>query len=130
MSRDMWRFASEVGAAFLAEARRVFSGESDIEMLTQENTRLVWRSCGRDTVADLRLRAVTNRGRVLARFDAIRAIAIQREQRGDSQETWHVYLSLGERKRIKVASSTDATDASILGARLSTLTGAEVRAFR
>ena len=130
MSGTVFTFVREFVAAFFAEARRVFGGESGIEILTQEDKRLAWRSCGRESVADHRLRAVTTNGRLQARFEAIQAIDIQREQRGDSPETWHVCLSLGERKRVHVASSTDATDASILAARLGTLVDRQVRAFR
>ncbi len=130
MSGRVRAFVREVVLAFFAEARRVLTGAQDIEIVEQQDTRLVWRTGERETVADQRLRAVMSNGRVLARFDAIQSIDIRRMQRGDAPEVWDVSLALGGRSRVRVACSTDATDASILAARLSTITGKKVQAVR
>jgi hypothetical protein len=130
MSGRVWAFVHEFVRAFFAEARRVLTGAQDIEIIEQQDTRLVWHTGGRETVADQRLRAVMSNGRVLARFDAIESIDIRRTQRGDAPEMWDVSLHLAARSRVRVARSTDATDASILAAHLSTITGKKVQAAR
>jgi len=129
MSGRVGAFMRAFAQAFVAEAKRVFVDRHGIEIAEQIPTRLVWRSRGRETVADQRLSAVIRNGRVMARFASIQSIDIQRDG-GDSTERWNVSLHMGGRSRLHLASSSDATDASILAAHLSTLTGKKVQAFR
>lgn len=129
MSGRALAFVKEFVRAFVAEARRVFIPTHDIEIVEQQGPRLVWRSGGREVVADQRLRAVLSNGRVLARFDAIQSVDILQHHRGnDTPEIWSVNLGMGGRPRVRVGRCNDATDASILAAHLGTLTGKKVRA--
>lgn len=129
MSGRAVAFMRAFAQAFVAEAKRVFVDRHGIEIAEQIPTRLVWRSRGRETVADQRLSAVIRNGRVMARFASIQSIDIQRDG-GDRTERWNVSLHMGGRSRLHLASSSDATDASILAAHLSTLTGKKVQAVR
>jgi hypothetical protein len=130
MSGRVVAFMRAFAHAFVAEARRVFVYRHGIEIAEQIPTRLVWRSRGRETVADQRLSAVMRNGRVMARFASIQSIDIQRDGHGDRAERWNVSLHMGGRSHLHLASSSDATDASILAAHLSTLTGKKVQALR
>jgi hypothetical protein len=129
MSERVIEFMRAFARALAAEAKRVFVYRHGIEIAEQIPTRLVWRSRGRETVADQRLSAVMRNGRVMARFASIQSIDIQRDG-GDRAERWNVSLHMGGRARLHLASSSDATDASILAAHLSTLTGKKVQALR
>jgi len=129
MSERVVEFMRAFARALAAEAKRVFVYRHGIEIAEQIPTRLVWRSRGRETVADQRLSAVMRNGRVMARFASIQSIDIQRDG-GDRSERWNVSLHMGGRSRLHLASSSDATDASILAAHLSTLTGKKVQALR
>lgn len=130
MTGRVLAFVKDFARAFVAEARRVFSPTLDIEIVEQQGPRLVWRSGGREVVADQRLRAVLSNGRVLARFDAIQSVDIQHHRGNDTPEAWSVNLGLGGRSRVRVGRCSDATDASILAAHLGTLTGKKVQALR
>lgn len=130
MSERVSAFMRDFVRAFVAEARRVLVHGHGIEITEHIPTRLVWRSRGRETVADQRLNAIIHNGRLMARFASIQTIDIQRDGHREGAQRWNVSLHLGGRSRLHLASSTDATDASILAAHLSTLTGKKVQAFR
>ena len=122
-------FARAFVRAFVGEAKSAFTPSCGIEIVEQDDTRLVLRAVGREIVVNKRYRTVKSGQKVLARFDSIRAIEVAREHGDDGPETWKVSLYLSWWSRVHIGWTDDATDASIVGAHLSTVTGKKVIAL-
>lgn len=111
----------------LAQELRSFLGlPGKLEILSEGNTRFVALIGRRELVADKVTQQIRSGSRVLAPFKSITAIELAYTRRGDDQETWEVALHLLRNRRVSIARLADDTDASILAARLSTITGARV----
>ncbi|AKJ30773.1 hypothetical protein AAW51_4082 [Caldimonas brevitalea] len=85
---------------------------------------------GREIIANKRYRTIKSGDRVLALFDQIQSIEVAREADDEGQETWRVSLYISWLSRVQIGRTTDATEVSIVGARLSTITGKKVVAHR
>ena len=125
-SSAIWNFAKTFVREFVGEAKRVLLPTHSIEIVTQDDVRLVLRSLGREVVANKRFGTVKSEERVLARFDAIRWIEVARERNDDAPETWKVSLYISWLSRVQIGRTNDALEASVAGARLSTITGKKV----
>jgi hypothetical protein len=122
----IWNFAKSFVLEFLGEAKRVLLPTYNIEIVDQDGASLVLRSMGREVVVNKRHQTVKSEDKVLARFDAIQAIEIARERSDDSPDTWKVSLYISWFSRVQIGRTSEATEASIVGARLSTITGKKV----
>jgi hypothetical protein len=113
--------------------RNLFSGIDDLlmssyklELVDSDENRMLVRSQGEDIVADRRLRVVRRGATTLARFEQIRSIDIRRHTGSEEPEHWSVSLHLSWYAQVFLGKTLDATEASIVAAHLSTLTGARV----
>lgn len=97
-----------------------------IQILEHNVDRLVLRSGFFTLTIDRQYGTVVRSGRVLARFDEIRSIAIREQAWSDSATTWTVALDLARTGRLHVGTSTDDIEASVAAAHLSTITGKAV----
>ena len=81
-------------------------------------------------VLDTRSKLITRNGHEFVRFDQIRTIdLIHMREDDDSPVRWGIQLNTGPLSSKTVLVTTDDADASIVGARLSTLTGKSVRSL-
>ncbi len=122
----IWNFAKTFVREFVGEAKRVLLPTHSIEIVAQDEVRLVLRSLGRELVANKRFGTVKTEERILARFDAIQWIEVARERNDDAPETWKVSLCVSWLSRVQIGRTNDALEASLVGARLSTITGKKV----
>lgn len=120
------QFVREFLEALTQELRRFLGLPGKLEILSEGNTRFVALIGRRELVADKVTQQIRSGSRVLAPFKSITAIELAYTRRGDDQETWEVALHLLRNRRLSIARLADDTDASILAARLSTITGARV----
>lgn len=118
-----------IRSAFRDVAEVMSSPDDSIEVVYQDDKRLVLSANGYDITADKRTRTVRSGDKVLARFDAIKTIDITSIQHDNGQgATWTVSLYLGWFSRVRIGRTEHQVDASIAAARLSTITGAKVLA--
>ncbi|WP_205854976.1 hypothetical protein, partial [Piscinibacter defluvii] len=111
----------------LAHEFRTFLGlPGKLEVVAEENNRFVALVGRREVVADKVSQQVRTGGRLVAPFKAITAIEVAYTRKGDDHETWEVALRLLRNRRVSLGRLADDTDASILAAKLSTITGAQV----
>jgi hypothetical protein len=115
---------------FFSAVEEIFDMTESIEMTEQGDKRLVITSSGRQLVADNARRAFTSSGNVVARFDAIQSIDVKRTESENGPTVWTVSLYLSWFSRVHVGRTTDDAEASIVAARLSTITGKKVLAWR
>jgi hypothetical protein len=81
-------------------------------------------------VVDTKSRVITRNGRQFVQFDQIQTVDVTHlREDGDSPERWRVQLNTGLLSCKTLLVTTDDADASILAARLSTLTGKRVRSL-
>jgi len=120
------QFIRESLEALANEFRTFFGLPGKLEVLTDDNNRFVALLGRREVVADKVLQQVRSSGRLLAPFKAITAIEVAYSRKGDDYETWEVALRLLRNRRVSVGRLADDADASILAAKLSTITGAQV----
>jgi hypothetical protein len=81
-------------------------------------------------VLDTRSSLITRNGSEFVRFERIRTIDVTHAREDeDSPERWRVQLNTGLLSSKTVLVTTDDADASIVGARLSTITGKRVRSL-
>jgi hypothetical protein len=117
----------------LAWLRNLFSGldellmsSHELELVDSDENFVRIRSQGDDIVADRRLRVVRRGVRTLVRFDQIRSIDIRHHNGEDETEHWSVNLHLSWYSQVFIGRTTDSTEASIVAAHLSTITGHRV----
>ncbi|WP_157359985.1 hypothetical protein [Caldimonas brevitalea] len=115
---------------FLGKTKEVLLSGETIEIADHDDVSLVLRSMGREIIANKRYRTIKSGDRVLALFDQIQSIEVAREADDEGQETWRVSLYISWLSRVQIGRTTDATEVSIVGARLSTITGKKVVAHR
>jgi hypothetical protein len=120
------QFIREFLEALAHEFRSFFGMPGRLEVLTEESSRFVALVGRREVVADRVSQQVRSGGRLLAPFKAITAIEVAYTRKGDDYETWEVALRLLRNRRVSIGRLADDTDASILAAKLSTITGAQV----
>lgn len=127
---NVWRVASGLARAVFTQAWQIVSPSYSITILAKDDLRLVLQHGGREIVADGRARMVRSGTRVLASFDAIASIDIRHcSANEDGPEFWEISLRLGGMARTLIGRSSDGTEASIVAARLATVTGRQVRAL-
>lgn len=123
------QFARDFLRAFAGEAQGLLAPNIGIEIVEQDERRLVTLSERRQVVVDKRFGTVKCGAKVLASFDAIQSIDIQHQRGDDVAEAWNVSLYLSWYARVQIGRTDDATEASIVAARLSTITGKKVLAL-
>lgn len=101
---------------------------SRIEIQTETPDRLVLRANSRMIALDKASQTLSSPGQVLARFDAIESIDVEHFRSGTKGEWWSISLQLTDRK-IEIGKTIDGTQASILAAHISTITGKQVRSL-
>lgn len=120
--------AREVGA----EARALFDPVFTIRILQDDGRVLVLDHRGSELRLDRRFGTVKSGSRVRARFSDIRAVVVRRTRMGGSHlrdempEIWTVSLQLGWFSRVHVGRTNDDAEASIVAARIASLTGKPV----
>ena len=128
-SSEFTQFVGDFFRAFFAEAKRVVAPNFAIEIVVHDERHLVLASEGRQVVVDNRFSTVKSGTKVLTLFDAIQSIDIQRQHNDDGPETWNVSLYINWHSRVQIGRTSDATEASIVAAHLSTITGKKVLAL-
>ena len=81
-------------------------------------------------MADRARNSIQLHGRLITPLRAVVAIELRHSQNGDGPEIWKLSFRLLRERRVEVARLFDDTEASILGAKLATLTGKQVVAVR
>jgi hypothetical protein len=120
------QFIREFLEALAHEFRSFFGLPGKLEVVSEESDRFVAFIGRREVLADRVSQQVRTGGRLAAPFKAITAIEVAYTRNGDDQETWEVALRLLRNRRVSIGRLADDTDASILAAKLSTITGAQV----
>ena len=118
-------------ASFLAVTfSRVFVAFSWIKIEAHSPDRLVLNANSRPIVADKPSRMISAYGRPIARFEVIDAIDVRHFTNGKRFEWWVVSLHLLGQHTIRIGSTVDDVQASLVAAALSTVTGKRVRALQ
>ena len=126
----IWNFSREVVRELFAQARQLLAPVYKIDFADQDSATLVLTCSRRQLVVNRRYHTVKSGSKVLAVFDAIKSIDItHRAAFDETPECWTVDLKTGLLSGVRVGRTTDAVEASIVGARLSTFTGKPVRAL-
>jgi len=116
-------FSREFIRSLFAEAKSVLSSVCEIEMVSEDASQLVLQSSDRNTVINKRHRTVKTGTELLARFDEIKFIDITRHLNDNGSDSWSVSLSLSWFSSVNIGRTTDDTNASIVAARIGTITG-------
>jgi len=91
---------------------------------------LLLSSDGRSVVVNRRFRTVKSGATVLIGFDEIKSIDVTYHRRNRGRpEYWSVGLNRNWYSSVRIGRTLDKTEASIVGARLSTYTGKKVRSL-
>jgi hypothetical protein len=120
------QFVREFFEALIAEFKRIFGMPLPLEILEDHQDRLIVLLNRRRIVADRAIQSVTAGERLLAPFKAITSIEIRLSQQDDEIKTWVVSLCLLRGTKVKVWRTRDDLEASLLAAKLSTITEKEV----
>jgi len=123
------QFAREFLSALVQEFKASFGWPSPLEVREEAQDRLVLLANRRLIVADRKAKTVRSGGRLLASFNAITSIEIKHSHNNEGPEVWVVSLRLIRDRRVVIGESADDTDASLVAAKLSTITGKKVLAF-
>lgn len=107
---------------------RTPTGPIDFIERSQHRTEL--RVANTVYVVDTKSGVITRNGREFVQFDQIQTVDVTHMREDpDSPERWRVRLNTGLLSSKTLLVTTDDADASILAARLSTLTGKRVRSL-
>jgi hypothetical protein len=120
------QFVREFFEALIAEFKRLFGMPLPLEILEDHQDRLIVLLNRRRIVADRAIQSVKAGERLLAPFKAITSIEIRLSQQDDEIETWVVSLCLLRGTKVEVWRTRDDLEASLLAAKLSTITEKEV----
>ena len=123
------QFSREFLSALVQAFKAFFGWPSPLEVREEDQDRLVLLANRRLIVADRKAKTVRSGGRLLASFNAITSIEIKRSHDNEGPEVWVVSLRLIRDRRVVIGESADDTDASLVAAKLSTITGKKVLAF-
>jgi hypothetical protein len=124
------QFVREFVEALALEARRFVGYPRRLEVLEDSASRLVALTNKGQVVVDKATNTVKLSGRLVAPLKAVESVEIQRSHNGDGPELWLVSLRVLRGRSVEIARLLDDTEASILGAKLSTITGKQVVAIR
>ena len=89
-------------------------------------TRLELRCGATKTIFDKESARVLQNSRLVGTFGVIDRIELHQPRDQEGPENWFVTLQLEGRRQVEVGKVTDQTDASLVGARISTITGRPV----
>ena len=89
-------------------------------------TRLELRCGGTKTIFDRDSKCVLQNSKHVGNFDLIERVEMHQPRSQEGPENWFITLQLQGRRQIEVGSITDKTDASLVGARIATITGCPV----
>jgi hypothetical protein len=120
------QFVREFFEALIEEFKRFFGMPLPLEILEDQQDRLIVLVNRRRIVADRATKSVKAGERLLAPFKAIMSIEIRFSQQSDEPETWVVSLCLLRGRKVEVWRTRDDLEASLLAAKLSTITEKEV----
>lgn len=103
----------------------------NLTVLLDRPGRLILNASGNTVVASRHERTVTVNGAVVATFDELEAIHVQYfldtlEDGNDANQRWTLNLKPTDRRKIKLGTSTDALEMSLVAAHLATLLGKPV----
>jgi hypothetical protein len=116
------QFFREFFEALRYEAGSFFGYPRPLEVLEDSPKRLVAEAGRGELIVDKGKNSIQLRGRVVAPIRAVTAIEVRQCQNGDGPEVWKLSLVLLRERKVEVARLFDDTEASILGAKLATLT--------
>lgn len=117
---------------FLTQAAGAIGLSDVIEVIGQDDVRLVLKANGREIIVNKRYGTVMSGSRLLARTAAIRSIDIKycrSTNNGSLIEWWVVRLHLTWYSSIRIGSTKTQVDAAIAAANLGTATGKKVRSY-
>ena len=124
------QFLREFFEALAQGAKSLFDYSGPLEVL-EDSTNCFVAVAGRGVLSvDKASNTIKLRGRLIAPVKAVTSIEIKRSQDGDGNEVWKINLCLLRNQRVEVGRLFDDIDASILGAKLSTITEKTVAAVR
>jgi hypothetical protein len=126
---DVWSAAKSIGPA-LASGARVLFAPATIEIVTEDDRRLALRSASLFVVFNRAARSVKAGRLPVASFESFSAVEVVRHFVGESdQPIWSVFLRSGAGSRVLLGTCVEPTQASVVGAHVSTFTGLPVKAI-
>jgi hypothetical protein len=128
---DLRRILLNFARAVRFEAEALFDPVFALEIVRDDARHLVLKNRQRELSLDRRFGTVKSGTRVLTRFRDVQAIEVTCQRaRGGEPMLWSVRLRLGWFSTLSIGRTHDDVHASIVAARLSTMTGKPVRADR
>jgi hypothetical protein len=100
-------------------------GMFELEIIDDRPDRLELRTGRGHFVFDGRRRLVSRDGRTVLRFDQLESVDLIADKDSGGLMEWKIDLYVSFFRRIRVGSSLDDAQASIVGARIITITGAK-----
>jgi hypothetical protein len=114
----------------LLQAKSVLSAFDSLEIVHQDEDKLILRNSFRDFEFNKRYRAVKSGTRAIAQFDAIKTIDVRYHRMGDDPDYWSVTLNVkGLLRSVIIGRTGDEANAAIVAARIGTMTGRQVRSL-
>lgn len=101
-------------------------GHRFLEIVEESPTRVTVRSGPTITTFDRATAKVEQNGRLVAMMDLIEKVELHQPMNQEGPPNWYVTVHIAGRKQVVVGQVTDELDASIVGARISKVTGRPV----
>ena len=106
---------------------RISTGYRFIEVSEESSARITLAALGIQTTVDRAADVVVQGGRKVATSASIKDIHLFQPRGQEGPPNWFISLRLQGGRRVELGSVTDSTDASIIAAKLATVTGRPVR---
>src|ERR1700712_4899492 len=126
---DLWSVTKSVGPA-LASGARVLFAPGTIEIVIEDEWRLALRSASLFVVFNRQARSVKAGRLPVSALESFSSVEVVCHFVGESdRRNWSVFLRSRAGPRVHLGTSSEPTQASVVGAHVGTFTGLPVKAF-
>lgn len=101
-------------------------GERSIAVEHDSPVRLELRYGGLRTVFDRTAEKITQNGALVAMLPLVEGIELHKPNSQEGTQNWFVTVHVRGHRHVEVGQVTDETDASVIGARIASVTGRQV----
>jgi hypothetical protein len=113
------------GTAFIRLLREAF-GYRFMEVIEDSPTHVTIRSGRITTTFDRLATKIVQNGRLVGMMDLIENVVLHQPLNQEGPPNWYITVHIAGRRQVEIGQVTDEIDASIVGARISKITGRPV----